>query len=106
MTKQEQRLLNDEMQKFFLKAIEEIDHKEGKRLRSCTAWVYETEHYYFLRSYSTVIAFIDRDTDTLYDVLRWVYGYTRTSAQHIAKFNKDYGAGKWGCEHRLTYREV
>ena len=62
--------------------------------------------YYVLCSYCTIVAVIDTHTDTLYDFLRYVYGYTSTSAQHISKFNQDYGMGKWGCTNRLTYREV
>ena len=84
-----------------------------KRLRSCSAEVapvidYETGEliYYVLRSYRTIVAAIDVRTDTLYGFLRYVYGYTSTSAQHIAKFDKDYGRGKWGCTSRLTYRDV
>ena len=84
-----------------------------KRLRSCSAEVApvidsETGEllYYVLRSYRTIVAAIDVRTDTLYDFLRYVYGYTSTSAQHIAKFNQDYGRGKWGCANRVTYREV
>ena len=84
-----------------------------KQLRRCSADVApvmdaETGEllYYVLRSYSTIVAAIDVRTDTLYDFLRYVYGYTATSAQHIAKFDKDYGKGKWGCTNRLTYREV
>ena len=84
-----------------------------KRLRSCSAEVapvidYETGEliYYVLRSYHTIVAAIDVRTDTLYDFLRYVYGYTATSAQHISKFSHDYGAGKWGCAHRLTYYSV
>ena len=84
-----------------------------KRLRSCSAEVApvmdaETGEllYYVLRSYRTIVAAIDVSNDTLYDFLRYVYGYTSTSAQHIAKFSKDYGMGKWGCANRLTYREV
>ena len=84
-----------------------------KRLRSCSAEVApvidsETGEliYYVLRSYRTIVAAIDVRTDTLYDFLRYVYGYTSTSAQHIAKFDKDYGRGKWGCANRVTYREV
>ena len=84
-----------------------------KPLRSCSAEVApaidnETGEllYYVLRSYRTIVAAIDVRTDTLYDFLRYVYGYTYTSAQHIAKFDKDYGMGKWGCTNRLTYREV
>lgn len=84
-----------------------------KRLRSCSAEVApvidaETGEllYYVLRSYNTIVAAIDVRTDTLYDFLRYVYGYTATSAQHIAKFSQDYGMGKWGCANRLTYRDV
>ena len=84
-----------------------------RRLRSCSAEVApvmdaETGEllYYVLRSYNTVVAAIDVRTDTLYDFLRYVYGYTSTSAQHISKFSKDYGRGKWGCAHRLTYYSV
>lgn len=84
-----------------------------RRLRSCSAEVApiidcETGEllYCVLRSYRTIVAAIDVRTDTLYDFLRYVYGYSATSAQHIAKFDKDYGRSKWGCAHRLTYREV
>lgn len=72
-----------------------------ERLRHCTAWVYENNDFYFLKSYGTIVAFIDKSTDTLYDVLRYVYGYTSTSAQHISKFDHDYGARK-----RLTYYPI
>ena len=74
------------------------------RLRTCTAWVIETEKYYLLQSYGTLIACINKTTDTLFDVLRIVYGYTATSAQHISKFEKDYGQDKWGCHNRYTAR--
>ena len=84
-----------------------------KRLRSCSAEVAPVIDaktgellYYVLRSYRTIVAAIDVRTDTLYDFLRYVYGYSATSAQHIAKFGQDYGNGKWGCTNRLTYREV
>ena len=84
-----------------------------KPLRSCSAEVApaidnETGEvvYYVLRSYRTIVAIIDIKTDTLYDFLRYVYGYTATSAQHIAKFSQDYGMGKWGCANRVTYRDV
>ena len=75
----------------------------SRKLRSCSAVVHETDNYYFLQSYNTVVAFIDKTTDTCYDVLRMVYGYTATSAQHIAKFRHDYGNGKWGCEHEMRW---
>lgn len=75
----------------------------SRRLRSCSAVVHETDNYYFLQSYNTIIAFIDKTTDTCYDVLRLVFGYTSTSAHHIAKFRMDYGKGKWGCEHKMCW---
>ena len=77
-----------------------------KRLRSCSAEVARIGNWYVLRSYRTIVAIIDIKTDTLYDFLRYVYGYTATSAQHISKFNQDYGMGKWGCTNRLTYRDI
>lgn len=70
-----------------------------KRLRSCNACVMETKNFYILQSYNTKVAAIDKATGVLYDFLRYVYGYTATSAQHIAKFAKDYGATR-----RYTYR--
>lgn len=88
---------------------EETEHctiGEGNRLRSCKAYVYETPSFYVLRSYDTVVAIIEKSTDTCYDFLRAVYGYTNASAQHIYKFSQDYGRGMWGCKERVTYRVV
>lgn len=76
------------------------------RLRSCTAEVSETENYYVLRSYNTLVAFIDKRMDEMYDVLRFVYGYTSTSAQHISKFEKDYCQGQRHCKNRFTWRPL
>ena len=107
MKKSEQLAINELINNEVEKANNEVDAIEYVcRLRTCNAHVYETRNYYFLLSYHTLIAFIDKNTDTLYDVLRLVYGYTSTSAQHIAKFRKDFGNGKWGCEHEYTYRVV
>ena len=58
-----------------------------KRLRSCSAKVLETPSFFILRSYNTVVAVIDKLNGDNWDVLRMVYGYTSTSAQHIAKFS-------------------
>ena len=110
MTREDQLNINKICEEADDKATAEYrsqcDHSKAPRLRSCTAWVYETENYYFLRSYNTIVALIDKHTDTLYDVLRLVYGYTSTSAQHISKFSKDYGAGKWGCENSYRYYDI
>ena len=77
---------------------------KGRRLRSCTAWVFETEDYYILKSYETYVAVILKSADVMFDALRIVYGYTATSAQHIAKFSHDYGAGNWGVTERVVGR--
>ena len=106
MKKEEQRIINDNILKHWEKAIQELDCSSEytiNRLRSCSAYVITTEHYHFLKSYNTIIAFIDKNTDTCYDVLRLVFGYTSTSSQHIAKFRHDYGNGKWGCEHEMRW---
>ena len=110
MKKSEQIIINNEVLSAWDRAKIAWYNKPwdtyGKCLRSCTAWVYETNGFYFLQSYDTIVAFIDKSTDTLYDVLRYVYGYTSTSAQHISKFDHDYGSGKWGCAKRLTYYPI
>ena len=60
------------------------------KLRTCSATVYNTPDYIVLRSYNTIVAFINKNTREFFDILRYVYGYTSTSAQHIAKFRNDY----------------
>ena len=114
MTKNAQREINQQV----LTLINDFNTTNNytgnfKRLRSCSAEVApvidaETGEllYYVLRSYRTIVAAIDVRTDTLIDFLRYVYGYTSTSAQHISKFAHDYGAGKWGCAHVLRYYSV
>jgi hypothetical protein len=107
MKKAEQQLINNEV----LEAVNRYNETpenilRTKKLRTCSASVAETDSYYVLTSYRTVIAIIDKATDTLYDFLRYVYGYTNTSAQHISKFGKDYGKGKWGCSKVLTYKTI
>ena len=91
MKKTEQIKINDRV----LVAIKEFNASDmtilsDNRLRICNANVVETHEYYILRSYSTIVAFIDKSTGVLYDVLRLVYGYTDTSAKHISKFDHDY----------------
>ena len=107
MKKAEQMAINEQV----LQALDEFNANHApivnvRQLRNCSAQVYEQGKYYVLQSYRTVVAFIDTETDTLYDVLRYVYGFTATSAQHIAKFRNDYGAGKWGCAKELRYYDV
>lgn len=74
------------------KAFETNDYCE-LRLYTCQAQIIITDTGIFLRSYKTLVAFYDMRTNTIYDMLRYVYGYTSTSTQHIAKFRN------WLREH-------
>lgn len=71
------------------------------RLNTCQAWTYEDGHFIVLVSYETEVACIDTRTRTCYDYLRKAYGYTATSAQHIAKFMEKFGVAK-----KVTYRPI
>ena len=86
----------------FYEEVSGNDIKEANftRLRSCNARVATVSDYIVLASYNTLVAFIK--DGVLYDVLRYVYGYTSTSAQHIAKFASDYGV-KECLEYRTSY---
>ena len=93
MTRQEQLIINDYCDREIPIVESELANIVSvKRLRTCKAYVYETDSYYILKSYATVVAFIRKDDCECFDVLRKVYGYTSTSAQHIAKFRNDYHA--------------
>lgn len=76
------------------------------RLRKCQAYIYRTNHFTILCSYNTIVAAIYQRTPTsakvFIDFLRLVYGYTATSAQHIAKFRNDYC---WNCGLYYTWRD-
>lgn len=107
MKKSEQKAINDKV----LKALKRMDKEilswdTATKLRSCKATVYESTNFYILISYNTIVACIEKSTDTLFDFLRYVYGYTATSAQHIAKFNHDYCAEKWGCKNQYRYYDI
>ena len=77
-----------------------------RRLRTCTAWVYETEHYYILKSYDTFVACIHKESDTLFDALRIVYDFTTTSCQYIRKFAVDYGIASYGTMRKMIGRMI
>lgn len=89
MKKTEQEKVNFAVNVNMESALEEYrkEHPAAVRLRTCQAFVYETKNYYLLKSYNTFIACMEKSTETVYDALRIVYGYTNTSAQHIAKFD-------------------
>ena len=110
MKKTEQIKINELCREKLAAALKEINSDtKTKRLLSCTATVYDTKSYYILKSYDTFIACIEKSTDTLYDALRVVYGYTATSAKHISKFNHGpvyggYSGGDYGCKQVFTAR--
>lgn len=95
MLREMQQYHNELVKENTIKAMIEIkDVKYIGRLRQCKACVMESDNYYFLNSYNTTVAIIDKKDNILYDALKWVCGYTATtaqSAQHIAKFKSDYG---------------
>lgn len=96
MTREEQIATNKHVEEVYEDAMHEYNKlawtgRNWKKLRNCKAEVCESENYYFLRSYNTVVAVVNKYNFNVYDFLRMVYGYTATSAQHIAKFAYDYG---------------
>ena len=94
MKKEEQERINAEVV-YIESRVKHMIESYGKtyigRLRYCNAEVYETYGFMVLKSYNTIVAAID-EFGYAYDFLRYVYGYTATSAQHISKFFEDYGA--------------
>lgn len=102
MKKSEQFKINNEVLTALVESEIYNEHVMNKvRLNKCKAYILETENYYLLFSYNTFVAFISKRENICYDILRLVYGYTSTSAQHIAKFRKSYGV-----VDTLTYRPV
>lgn len=104
MTKAEKKRINDACILAWSLCREAIA-KDGtprfERLRTCQAHTEFYNDYIVLVSYSTPVAFID-EKGRLFDVLRLVYGYTATSAQHIAKFKQDF---KWAWSSAYCYKE-
>jgi hypothetical protein len=82
-----------EVGRFNLHYAPYLNESEETQFRYCKATVGRSGKYIYLRSYNTVVAFINTVTGEGYDMLRTEYGYTATSAQHIAKFFKYYCTG-------------
>lgn len=104
-TNNKQKTINEKAVSMYYAAIQERPRSTEKQLRHCTATVFQTENFIVLRSYNTIVAVIDKRDKSLYDVLRYVYGFTSTSCQHIAKFRHDYTPYPWNSPV-YTYREV
>lgn len=85
--------------------IKNNGHIDSEPLYHCNAKVYKVGDYIILQSYNTVVAFIDIEKQLFVDVLRMVYGYTNTSAQHIAKFRKKY-ANYFNENNIYTWRDI
>ena len=104
MTRLEQFIMNDYCEREIRIVNDELGLGKVlsvRRLHKCQAYVHETESYYLLKSYAHFVAFIRKYDGECFDILRYVYGYTATSAQHIAKFKNDYHAVS-----TQTWREV
>lgn len=100
-------IVENEMDNFCKEVDEHIGLQGWKKFRSCHAEYAETETYYVLCSYNTIVAIINKRNGRCVDFLRKVYGYTSTSAQHIAKFFNDFGPGKWlSINEKYVWREV
>lgn len=96
MKKEEQKEINEKVFAEYRAFLNDENAKvPHRKLRHCSAEVFETKNYYVLRSYNTIVACINKRTNILYDFLRYAYGYTATSAQHIAKFRHDYTPYPW-----------
>ena len=97
MRKEERTANNQEALRKWEECIKEfirISPNSPARLRVCDALVYYTENFIYLKSYDTFVACIDKRTNTLYDMHRYMSGYTIRHSQHIGKFCYDYGAAK------------
>lgn len=93
MTRREQLITNDYCEREILMVSAELGKVLSvRRLHTCQAYVYETDSYYLLKSWATFVAFIRKSDGECFDILRNVYGFSRTSANLIAKFKKDYNA--------------
>ena len=106
MKKEVQKQINKIVEDFVNSLDYCLSYNDFKPLRSCKASVADVGNVYLLKSYNTIVAAIDKETDTLYDFSRMVYGYTATTSQHIAKFNHDYCNRVWGCDVVRTWKEV
>ena len=90
MKKAEQEKINESVLEFLDNVNRELpawwkEVKPCERLDYCQAWVYDLCGYKLLVSYNTFVAAVDSNGNG-YDFLRFVFGYTATSAKHISKF--------------------
>lgn len=104
MKKADQQRINSRVLEF-IKTYNNLDTEiiSSERLDYCQASIITVNAncYMFkvLQSYNTIVAVYDETNHILYDFLRYVYGYTATSAKHISKFRN-----RCGYREVLTYR--
>lgn len=105
MKKAEQIEVNSFVESVCVNVSEYVNSNRAEclgQLRSCSATVYYYNQHFILKSYNTIVAAITPDKECV-DFLRYIYGYTATSAQHIAKFFADYAPQN---APRYTWYEV
>lgn len=105
MKKAEQRAINKKVERALGRYIAKRIDSLGVmgQLNNCNAFMYDTPDYIILKSYRTVVAFIDKRDMALYDFSRYVYGYKPAISNHIAKFARKYNIDP---ENRYTWKEV
>lgn len=90
MKRWEQENINDVAMAIYADGMQQFHSDKAwrslDRLDNCQAWIIQLDDFILLKSYNTVVAVFEKNTGFLADVLRVVYGYTTTSAKHIAKF--------------------
>jgi hypothetical protein len=105
MKRAEQEMHNEIAMDIYAEAMKEfhagVENGMFYRLDNCQAYYIYTDNFILLKSYNTFVAMIDQRTGELADVLRMVYGYTTTSAKHIAKFRN-----KFSHTHEFTARPL
>lgn len=96
MKKEMQNIINEKCLEKFNEAYEYIGKHDYKiyPFRKCSAELIKSDKYIFLRSYRTLIAVYDVEENVVYDCLRYMYGSTNTSNQHIWRFYHDMHANK------------
>ena len=104
MTKQAQQLINNacvSAMERYNRYVEQGDQHTEERLDYCQAYILDFEDWQALRSYNTIVALYDKTRGTFYDVLRYAYGYTATSAKHISKFRNMHRSAE-----QFMYRDI
>lgn len=73
-----------------------MSRTNNNRLYHCTAWVHDFGHIVYLESYVTIVAYFDKESNTIYVNGR----YSSTTYQHVRKFRN------WCWEHYCNAREL